>query len=552
MKVLVVTEKASVHGTVLDGGASLLGTLRRVFSNTLSVMQFGNAKDTCTTWSYTYPSTTSNRFNARIANADFVAQHVYEVAVNFDHIIFIHVSMHFGIVPTKLPVHVTTWSMPMLLTPSYRLSNIAVPPAYTQLEVIALQNVQQIITPSHFEKQQLTNFYQVTPTKIKVIPRGIAQNFSPHPRVLTQPLGFCSIGSIKVQKDTMALVQVFRKIKNKWPKSFLKIVGAVQDQRLYEQLLTEIKNLCLQEAIHIYDYHAHQHLPAVVQDCHIHLSLSRCETFGRTIFETLACGIPNVVLKQANAAYDYLHHKPYIKFVTHPTGYLTAIQEIVTHYNRLSAWAGEVHALYTDDVPSKLLKGTIVRVQRIIISDFDGTLYHKANNAHTAYRMAHFKGYDLKILCSARSLDDLLAQNRRYDLQADWLISHSGGVVADGTGTVLWTVPLTNAIVHHVTTQYPDCTRITWGEKILQLVLPKTATVSIISVNKEIYENKQYVYSRQASKLGAIVRLLQAIDWEGPIDAFGDSIQDAAWLTYFDGRYVMADTTTKPIQCTVS
>lgn len=547
MRVLVVTEKASSNSTVLDGGASLLSTLRKNFADALAIMQFGPASDTYATWSYAYPKVAGDRFSMRIAHADFIAQRVYQVAEAFDHIIFIHVSMHFGIKSTALPTHVTTWSMPMFLTPSYVLSNEEVPPAYTRLETIALQGIQRIITPSHFEKQQLTNFYKLDPSKIKVIPRGIARSFTPSKRTLTQQLGFCSIGSIKAQKDTISLVRVFKDIQDTWPNSYLKIIGAVQDQQFYEQVLAEIQKLGLKDVVRICGYCTTERLVELIQDCHIHLSLSRCETFGRSIFETLACGIPNVVLKQANAAYDYLNRKPYIKFVDGPEQYTAAIQEVLAHYKLLSEWASEVHTLYADSILGKILKGAMTSAERMVISDFDGTLYHKDSSTHTAYMMNHFRNYDKRILCSARGLADLLVQNAQYNLKADWLISYSGGVVADGTGKVLWTVPLTDTVVNQITSQYPSCTKITFAGKVLQLVLPQTSAVSIIDVTREIYEKQQYLLNVQASKLGAIVWLLQTIDWEGAIDAWGDGPNDAAWLAYFDGLYVTTNMITNQL-----
>ena len=547
MRVLVVTEKSSSNSTLLDGGASLLRTLRQIFADALAVLQFGPASDTHATWSYAYPKIAGDRFSMRIAHADFIAQRVCQVAEAFDHIIFIHVSMHFGITPTTLPTHVTTWSMPMFLTPSYALSNEEVPPAYTRLETMALQAIQRIITPSHFEKQQLTNFYKLDPSKIKVIPRGVASSFVPSKRALTQHLRFCSIGSIKTQKDTVSLVRVFKNIRDTWPHSHLKIIGAVQNQRFYEQVRDEIQTLALQNAVQLCGYCPREQLVERIKDCHIHLSLSRCETFGRTIFESLACGLPNVVLKQAGAAYDYLNAKPYIKFVTGPEQYTAAIQEILTHYKVLSGWASEIYTLYADSLLGKILKGTLTNTKKMVISDFDGTLYHKDNSTHTEYMMNHFINYDKRILCSARGLVDLLEKNAQYNLKADWLISYSGGVVADGTGKVLWTIPLTDTVVNQITAQDPSCTKITFAGQVLQVVLPPTAAVSITEVNKEKYEAQQYLLNVQATKLRAIVRLLQTIDWEGTIDAFGDGPNDEEWLSYFDGRYVTTDLVTNQL-----
>ena len=91
-------------------------------------------------------------------------------------------------------------------------------------------------------------------------------------------------------------------------------IGSIQNQQYYKQVKDKIKELDLSENIELTDYVSPDKLSSMIADYHIHISTSNCETFGRSIFETLASGMPNITRLRNNAAYDFLKNLPYIKF----------------------------------------------------------------------------------------------------------------------------------------------------------------------------------------------------------------------------------------------
>ena len=102
----------------------------------------------------------------------------------------------------------------------------------------------------------------------------------------------------------------------------------------------------------------------------------------------------------------------------------------------------EVGKLYDDQILAKLLIARIYNKEVMAISDFDGTLFHKKDPKRTEQNIEEFKQFRLRAICSARTIDDLLNQLKLNDLEVDWIIGCSGGIVADGNGNILWTVPL--------------------------------------------------------------------------------------------------------------
>lgn len=133
----------------------------------------------------------------------------------------------------------------------------------------------------------------------------------------------------------------------------------------------------LEKVIELTGYVAPYELASAIEDTHMHLSTSTCETFGRSLFETLASGLPNIARATENAAYDFLNNSPYIRFVDNNKAALDIIEEMLVNLSKLSALALEVGELYNDEILSKLLIAEICNKDVIAISDFDGTLFHK-------------------------------------------------------------------------------------------------------------------------------------------------------------------------------
>ena len=98
MKVLLVTEKCNPHASQRDGGARLVDTMQKALGEALKIMQFGPEMESSATWRFDYPFDKPNRFERRLAHAHFIGKKVQEVQKQFTHIIFVHVSMQFGLV----------------------------------------------------------------------------------------------------------------------------------------------------------------------------------------------------------------------------------------------------------------------------------------------------------------------------------------------------------------------------------------------------------------------------------------------------------------------
>jgi hypothetical protein len=117
MRLLVVTEKCGPEEVRRDGGARLVQSIQRTFGASASVMQFGDRSDASARWHHRYPEGSSNRFLARLQKPPFIADRVRDVAGDFTHVVFVHVSMQFGFAERPLD-GVTAWTFPMFLTPS--------------------------------------------------------------------------------------------------------------------------------------------------------------------------------------------------------------------------------------------------------------------------------------------------------------------------------------------------------------------------------------------------------------------------------------------------
>jgi glycosyltransferase involved in cell wall biosynthesis len=547
VKILLVTEKYEPEVSKADGGSRVVSTLKKSFGDILSVMQFGSSNTEIGTWNFDYDTILPNRFEQRIANAKFITQQIKKVEKEFTHIIFVHISMQFGIVDIKLSEHIIIWTFPMFLTPSYEASGERIPKQYTNLEKLALSKSHNIITPSHFEKKQLINYYSVPSEKIHVVPRGIdTKLLSPRIRLSNNFLKICSIGSIKPQKNTISLVELFFNILKTLPEAKLKIIGPVQNMEYYRMVCKKISELGINnESIKFTGYLPQDKLFKVVEDCHIHISRSNCETFGRSIFETLACGIPNIAKKTGNAAAEFLYNKPYVKFLDDDGESVYEMIEMLNNLSYFSSMALEVGKLYDDKILGKLLVAKISHKELIAISDFDGTLFHKNDEARTQESIKEFRSFPFRVICTARALEDLLKQLRLHDLEVNWIIAYSGAVIADGKGNVILFVPLkvNDKTAPEIFTK--GAKKLKYDNVHLQVsiadnLLPHSSILNKYNLRYEIYENTAYIADMEASKLHAIHKLLNHINWSGQVKVFGDGRYDIEMIRYFDGIKIPA------------
>jgi glycosyltransferase involved in cell wall biosynthesis len=539
MKLLLVTEKCGPTENQRDGGARLVETLQKVFGDSLNVMQFGSNADPSATWHFNYPINLPNRFERRLVNARFIIEQVKTVENNFTHIIFSHISMQFGLVDVPLREDLNIWTFPMFLTPSYQASGEIVPEAYFAMERLALRYSKNILTPSYLEKRQLVETYSIPGERIHVIPRGVDTRFlAPKIRTLQGHPIFCSIGSIKPQKNILGLVRLFSKINEKFPASKLRIIGPIQDVGYYKAVEAEIQLLGLTQAIELKGYVTPNFLSEAIADAHIHISTSTCETFGRSIFETLTSGLPNIARTIDNAAAEILKNLPYARFIDDPNEVLEVIEEMLNNLEKLSSMASEIGKLYDDEVLSQRLAAKITNENVIAISDFDGTLFHKNDSEKTQRCIKAFLSYPKRIICSARSIADLLEMFAAYNLEVDWIVGCSGSIVTNGDGNPLWMTPLELNDIIKLEATLPNTKRIEAGGHVLQIAAPSVEVPTTIGLRIEVYQGTAFIAHWEASKLRAVHKLLRHINWPGQVHVFGDGPYDSELIDYFDGTLI--------------
>lgn len=545
MKILLITEKCSPNEAQRDGGARLVDTLQRAFGNSLNIMQFGPQIDSSATWHFDYPFNLTNRFERRLANANFIAEKIKAVEHHFTHVIFIHISMQFGLANLPLQEGIHIWTFPMFLTPSYVASGEVVSETYSEMERRTLANSKNILTPSHFEKQQLIDFYSIPKEHIHVVPRGVDTQFLvPKIRSLDGPPKFCSVGSIKPQKNILGLIRLFAMAHDKFPGATLRIIGPVQNFEYDADVRAEIRLLGLCKAVELVGYVSPNQLSSAIEDTHLHLSTSTCETFGRSIFETLASGLPNIARATGNAAAEILKHLPYARFVDDDHEALNVIEKMITNLSKLSSMALEVGGLYDNKMLSQLLVAKICNKDFIAVSDFDGTLFHKNDPEKTLRCISAFRNFPIKVICSARPISDLLDKLKSFELEVDWIVGCSGSIVTNGQGQSLWSVPLDLDDVDRLKVLLPQARRIEIEGNLLQISVSVESLPNILGLRSEIYQGIAFIAHWEASKLHAVLRLLRYINWHGRVCAFGDGPYDAELLNYFDGTQVITNSST--------
>lgn len=540
MKILVVTEKYLPDESQRDGGASLVDTLKKAFGTDLAIAQFGDTEGQAE-YSFKYPKNASNRFERRMLNSKFIAQKIQAIEFPYTHLIFVHVSMLFGLAQIPKRESVKVWTFPMFLSPSYIASNEQVPPAYIEEEKKALALSDYILTPSYYEKNQLIKYYEVPEQKISVIPRGIDAKYLRHShRNISSPLRICSIGSIKPQKNTLALIDVFSEILANFPGAFLDIIGPIQCESYAEKVVKKIKDLGLTGQIKLWGHVPKKDFDSTLKSAHFHISTSLCETFGRNIFETLAMGIPNIALKPNNAAYNFLMNLPYVAFVELLSEICPQLKQMAKSFSKLSEMSYEINEFYDDSNLKSLIISKISCGPCLVASDFDGTLFHQSNPTKTKLSVSAFNSYPVRVLCSARPLDYLINSTNKYNISVDWYIAYGGAVIADSSGLVLWDEPLSfegslDFELEKLTKHYSPT------GKLIQVSADSSMIPKRLGHRVEIYQDKAFLSSWKASKLHALHKLLKWIRWQGQVKVFGDGPYDQEIIHFFDGKLITND-----------
>ncbi len=239
------------------------------------------------------------RFRTRINVAKAITKSLLPLFPKYDKIIILHVFHCFDICN-----HLTEEQLkkivlfPMFLSTSYLKSNENVPTEYINLEKNVLKKVCFIITPSLFEAGILMRDYDVVSKSVTVIPRYINPIFESREShaINSDKIKFCIVGNIKKQKQNILSLTLLKKIISREIDAELHIVGAIHDGEEYNSLKTYLLNERMENRVVFHGIISQEELCLLFKDIHFMISVSACETFGRSIIEGLSSGVPAIVL----------------------------------------------------------------------------------------------------------------------------------------------------------------------------------------------------------------------------------------------------------------
>lgn len=239
------------------------------------------------------------KFQTRILISHIIAPILDSMIDRYDKIIVLHIFHLFDICKK--------WNsdkarkiilFPMMLTPSYVASNELVPNSYTDMEKIVLGVVGKIITPSIYEKSQITVFFNIPESKVVVVPRYVGDNFSSqiHSITTSEKCEICYIASIKKQKQNLLALELLHILLRNGIDAKLHIVGAIHDIDAYNEMLEYIQVNNIQKNVEYHGVIPQSSILTLYRNATFAISVSLCETFGRSVMEGLVAGLPTIVM----------------------------------------------------------------------------------------------------------------------------------------------------------------------------------------------------------------------------------------------------------------
>lgn len=308
--ILIITSKWSIEDS--DGGMSTVADICETLSqhcnlDVLTESSFVNQKrnDVKNIYGFDIPELLKETYNGRkkfqtrILISHIVGPILGSLIDRYDKIIVLHV-FHLFDICKKLDSDKAKKIIlfPMMLTPSYVASNEVVPNSYTNMEKMVLKTVGKIITPSVYEKSQITNYFNIPETKVALVPRYVRDTFSSHIHYITtsERCEICYIASIKKQKHNILALELLHILLRKGINTKLHIVGAIHDKDVYNEMLEYIEVNGIRKNIEYHGVISQLSIFALFRNATFAISVSLCETFGRSVMEGLASGLPTIVM----------------------------------------------------------------------------------------------------------------------------------------------------------------------------------------------------------------------------------------------------------------
>lgn len=530
MNILVITEKQHVSDNQRDGGSRVIEMLTSIDSAEVKVLDFSVKGDNSKSSSLVYPFHDDCRFERRLLNKEFISETVRKHLPWSDIVIFVHCSMMFGCEHKDL-IDTRSILFPMFTSKSYLQSGEIVPQSYLREEQRILQLADGIITPSNLEKKMMVEI-GIQEQKITVISRGVQADAKHLIRKLNseQTLNCVCLGSIKPQKNPIETLLIFEEIAKARPNSKLTFIGPIQCKDTYEDLISEIKKSEFSNLITIKKPVKPDDLYENLKKYHVHISTSRCETFGRAIIETSVMGIPNIMFRSFNAAAALLEHRIGAHVIEDIAEFdaVKWLNEISLETKSLSLVG--LSDIFDINIERKRVIASITEDFTTVVSDFDGTIFHKESPELTSEWVSRISKFDCVILCSARGIDSLLALSNKIGLRWDAIVSYSGALLTTKKGD--------HRIISEMKSVPNGCSEIRFEQYLIQAKFESNPAIFSGEFRQESYSDTVYWLPWKTTKLRGALLAISHFSKVGGVVAFGDGENDIPLIQFFGGKVV--------------
>ena len=251
-----------------------------------------------------YSKENGEKFLVRLKQADVSAKKIISLSENYDIIIVQHCMFILKLADFSISVFQKIILLPMFTGIEYLRSQEHVPPEYILAEKIALGHVQKIITPSNAEREILISDYKISPEKIFVIPRSVTAVDVKIPRSCNEKLQLVYIASVRRQKAHLEAMELFARINEIIPNAQFHCVGTIQDKNLFGECVKFLQARNLANDVFFHGTLSQKELHHLLSLCDVNISVSFWESFGRSIFEGMAMGLPTVILERILSVVD--------------------------------------------------------------------------------------------------------------------------------------------------------------------------------------------------------------------------------------------------------
>ncbi len=152
-----------------------------------------------------------------------------------------------------------------------------------------LERTRTVVCVSHSQSQSVQNTWGIPTTKIRVIYNGIdTERFLPLERRQGRERRLLFVGGANPRKGVDVLLDAFALINNHYPDVFLDLVGGWD----WTAQMEKAKRLGISSQVCFHPYVVHDEMPAFYAQSYASIAPTKAESFGRTVAEAMACGVP--------------------------------------------------------------------------------------------------------------------------------------------------------------------------------------------------------------------------------------------------------------------